>query len=156
MFGMSAYGYKRTCGGVSDYVRFNSESRHSEAQERFGLKKRTLDVRLAPKSGHPRGWSHNRSPTPKSHTSVIPVTSASAISDHIRVKERNKVFRSEGKGNVQSPFSNHHNRCCGGYGWFAARTAFRSGDGCAVSWQHLSTSASCNKASLRGGFGGVF
>jgi len=48
---MSAYGYKRTCGGVSRRVRFTRESRHSEVQERLGLKKRTLDVRFAPKSG---------------------------------------------------------------------------------------------------------
>ncbi len=41
---MSAYGYKRTCGGVSRRVRFTRESRHSEVQERLGLKKRTLRV----------------------------------------------------------------------------------------------------------------
>ncbi len=45
---MSASGYKQTFQGVSQNVRFAPESRHPEAQERFGLKKRTLDVRFAP------------------------------------------------------------------------------------------------------------
>ncbi len=49
---MSASGYKRTCGEVRQRVRFAPESGHSEAQERFGLKKRTLDVCFAPESGH--------------------------------------------------------------------------------------------------------
>ena len=53
---MSAYGYWRTCGGVSDCVRFTPNSGHSEAQERFGLKKRTLDVRFTPNSGHKHLW----------------------------------------------------------------------------------------------------
>ncbi len=48
---MSAYGYKRTYRGSVRKVRFTPESGHSEAQERFGLKKRTLDVRFAPGSG---------------------------------------------------------------------------------------------------------
>ena len=51
---MSASGYKRTCGGLRDYVRFAPNSGHSEAQARFGLKKQTLNVRLAPDSG--RKW----------------------------------------------------------------------------------------------------
>ena len=51
---MSAYGYKRTLWGSALNVRFTPESRHSEAEERFGLKKRTLDVRFTPKSG--RNW----------------------------------------------------------------------------------------------------
>jgi hypothetical protein len=49
---MSAHGYKQTFQGVSQNVRFTPESRHSAAQERFGLKKRKSDVRLAPNSGH--------------------------------------------------------------------------------------------------------
>ncbi len=49
---MSAYGYKRTYGEVPQRVRFTPESRHSDTQERLGLKKRTLDVRFAPESGH--------------------------------------------------------------------------------------------------------
>ncbi len=53
---MTAYGYKQTCGQVSDYVRFTPVSGHSEAQERGGLKKRTLDVRLTPNSGLIRVW----------------------------------------------------------------------------------------------------
>ena len=48
---MSAYGYKQTSRGSRQRVRFTPESGHSEAEERFGLKKRTLDVRFAPKSG---------------------------------------------------------------------------------------------------------
>ncbi len=48
---MSASGYKQTFGGGSGYVRFTPESGHSDAQERVGLEKRTLDVRLAPESG---------------------------------------------------------------------------------------------------------
>ncbi len=43
---MSAFGYKRTCSGQLANARFTPESRHSEAQERFGLKMRSLDVRL--------------------------------------------------------------------------------------------------------------
>ncbi len=48
---MSASGYKQTFGEVCQRVRFTPKSGHSEAQERVGLKKRTLDVRLTPKSG---------------------------------------------------------------------------------------------------------
>ncbi len=51
---MSAYGYKRTYSGQLANVRFTPESRHSDAQERFGLKKQTLDVRFTPNSG--RKW----------------------------------------------------------------------------------------------------
>ncbi len=51
---MSACGYKRTYSGQLANVRFTPESGHSEAQERVGLKKRTLDVRFAPNSG--RNW----------------------------------------------------------------------------------------------------
>ncbi len=51
---MSAYGYKRTLLGRASNVRFTPKSGHSEAQERLRLKKRTLDARLAPKSG--RKW----------------------------------------------------------------------------------------------------
>ncbi len=51
---MSASGYKRTYSGQLANVRFTPESGHSEAQERFGLKKRTLDVRFTPNSG--RKW----------------------------------------------------------------------------------------------------
>ena len=47
---MSAFGYKQTCGEVRQRVRITPESGHSEAQGRVGLKKRTLDVRLAPES----------------------------------------------------------------------------------------------------------
>jgi hypothetical protein len=48
---MSAYGYKQTYGEVHQRVRFTLNSGHSDEQERFGLKKRTLDVCLAPSSG---------------------------------------------------------------------------------------------------------
>ncbi len=51
---MSASGYKRTLWSAAWSVRFAPKSRHSDAQERLGLEKRTLDVRLAPKSGHKR------------------------------------------------------------------------------------------------------
>ena len=53
---MSAYGYKQTFRGQLANVRFTPESGHSEAQERFGLKKRTSNVRFAPKSGHKWLW----------------------------------------------------------------------------------------------------
>ncbi len=43
---MSASGYKRTLWGRASNVRFTPESGHSEAQERFGLKKRTSNVRF--------------------------------------------------------------------------------------------------------------
>ncbi len=49
---MSTYGYKRTYRGQLVNVRFTPKSRHSEAQERVGLKKRTLDVCFTPESGH--------------------------------------------------------------------------------------------------------
>ncbi len=39
---MSAYGYKQTFRGQLANVRFTPESGHSEAQERLGLKKRSL------------------------------------------------------------------------------------------------------------------
>ncbi len=48
---MSAYGYKRTLWDRAPNVRFTPESGHSQAQERFGLKKQTLDVRLTPNFG---------------------------------------------------------------------------------------------------------
>ncbi len=51
---MSASGYKQTLWGRAWNVRFAPKSGHSEAQERVGLKKRTLDVRFAPNSG--RKW----------------------------------------------------------------------------------------------------
>jgi hypothetical protein len=41
---MSASGYKQTLWGRASKVRFAPESRHSEAQERVGLKKRALNV----------------------------------------------------------------------------------------------------------------
>ncbi len=41
---MSASGYKQTYSGQLANVRFTPESGHSEAQERFGLKKRTSRV----------------------------------------------------------------------------------------------------------------
>jgi hypothetical protein len=49
---MSAYGYKRTYSGQLANVRFTPNSGHSEAQARFGLKKRTSNVCLTPESGH--------------------------------------------------------------------------------------------------------
>ncbi len=49
---MSASGYKQTFQGVSQNVRFTPNSGHSEAQERFGLKKQTSNVRFAPNSEH--------------------------------------------------------------------------------------------------------
>jgi len=49
---MSAYGYKRTYSGQFANVRFAPESGRSEVQERVGPKKQTLDVCLAPESGH--------------------------------------------------------------------------------------------------------
>ncbi len=51
IYRMSASGYKRTFGVWLANVRFTPNSGHSEAQERFGLKKQTLDVCLAPNSG---------------------------------------------------------------------------------------------------------
>ncbi len=51
---MSASGYKRTYSELLANVRFTPNSGHSEAPERVGRKKQTLDVRLAPKSG--RKW----------------------------------------------------------------------------------------------------
>ncbi len=53
---MSAFGYKQTYRGQLANVRFTPESGHSEAEERGGLKKRTLDVRFAPNSGHKWVW----------------------------------------------------------------------------------------------------
>ena len=47
---MSAFGYKQTSRGLGQNVRFTPKSGHSEAQERVGLKKRTLDVCFAPES----------------------------------------------------------------------------------------------------------
>ncbi len=52
--GMSASGYKQTFRQVCQNVGFTPKSGHSEAQERVGLKKQTLDVRFTPKSG--RKW----------------------------------------------------------------------------------------------------
>ncbi len=49
---MSAVGYKQTFIGQLANVRFTPESRHSDAQERVGLEKRTFNVRLTPNSGH--------------------------------------------------------------------------------------------------------
>jgi hypothetical protein len=48
---MSACGYKQTSRGQLANVRFTPESRHSDAQKRFGLKKRTFGVRFTPESG---------------------------------------------------------------------------------------------------------
>ncbi len=53
---MSAFGYKRTYSGQLANARFTPNSGHSDAQERFGLKKRPLDVRFAPNSGHKWLW----------------------------------------------------------------------------------------------------
>ncbi len=50
----SAPGYKRTLSARRLSVRFAPESRHSDARNRLGLKKRTLDVRYYPESG--RNW----------------------------------------------------------------------------------------------------
>ncbi len=49
---MSASGYKQTYSGQLANVCFTPKSGHSEAQERLGLKKRTLGVRFTPESGH--------------------------------------------------------------------------------------------------------
>ncbi len=49
---MSASGYKQTYSGQLTNVRFTPNSGHSDAQERAGLKKQTLDVRFYPESGH--------------------------------------------------------------------------------------------------------
>ncbi len=51
---MSASGYKQTSRGQLANVRFTPNSGHSEAHERVGLKKRTLDVCLTPESR--RNW----------------------------------------------------------------------------------------------------
>jgi hypothetical protein len=48
---ISRLGYKQTFWGGDDEVRFDPKSRLTEVQERAGLKKQTLDVRLAPESG---------------------------------------------------------------------------------------------------------
>ncbi len=53
---MSASGYKRTLWGRPSNVRFTPNSGHSVAQERVGLKKRTLNVCFAPNSGHKWLW----------------------------------------------------------------------------------------------------
>ncbi len=55
---MSAFGYKQTFGGQLANVRFTSNSGHSDVQKRLGLKKQTLDGRLAPNSG--RNWVWRR------------------------------------------------------------------------------------------------
>ncbi len=47
---MSASGYKQTFRGLLANVRFTPKSGHSEAQARFGLKKRTSNVCFAPES----------------------------------------------------------------------------------------------------------
>ncbi len=47
---MTAYGYKQTSRGSLHYVRFTPKSRHWRAPKQLGLRKRTLDVRLAPNS----------------------------------------------------------------------------------------------------------
>ncbi len=62
---MSAYGYKQTFGEVRQRVRFTPESGHSEAQEHFGLKKRTLDVRSTPDSGRKWLWRGMSASDPK-------------------------------------------------------------------------------------------
>ncbi len=53
---MSACGYKQTSRAQLANVRFAPESGHSEAQERFGLKKRTFNVCLTPESGRKWLW----------------------------------------------------------------------------------------------------
>ncbi len=53
---MSASGYKQTFRGLLANVRFTPKSGHSEAQARFGLKKRTSNVCLTPESRHNWRW----------------------------------------------------------------------------------------------------
>ncbi len=68
---MSASGYKQTSRGQLANVCFTPKSGHSEARERVGLKKRTLDVRLAPNSGHKWPWCGMSAFDPK-RTLAIP------------------------------------------------------------------------------------
>jgi hypothetical protein len=51
---MSASGYLQTSRGQLASDPFTPETGHPEAQERFGLKKRTFDARFAPDTG--RKW----------------------------------------------------------------------------------------------------
>ncbi len=62
---MSAFGYKQTLCPYLANVRFTPESGHSNAQERLGFKKQTLDVRLSPNSGRKsvRRWESAIDPT---------------------------------------------------------------------------------------------
>ncbi len=68
---MSAYGYKRTLWDRASNVRFTPESGHSDAQERVGLKKRTLDVRFAPESRHKWLWRGMSAYDPKRTLSIF-------------------------------------------------------------------------------------
>ncbi len=68
---MSASGYKQTSRGPLANVCFTPESRHSDTQKRFGLKKRTFDVRLAPESGLKWLWCGMSAFDPK-ETSALP------------------------------------------------------------------------------------
>jgi hypothetical protein len=63
---MSASGYKRTLWDRASNVRFTPESGHSDRQERFGLKKRTLNVCFTPNSGRKsvRRWESAYDPKP--------------------------------------------------------------------------------------------
>ncbi len=62
---MSASGYKQTYSGQLANVRFTPESGHSDAQERMGPKKRSLDVRSYPISGHKWLWRWMSASDPK-------------------------------------------------------------------------------------------
>ncbi len=62
---MSASGYKQTFRGQLANVRFTPKSGHSDAQERVGLKKRTLNVCFTPESGRSTGYRRMSAFDPK-------------------------------------------------------------------------------------------
>ncbi len=70
---MSASGYKRTLLGRVSEVRFTPNTRHSEVQERFALKKRTLNVCLTPDSGRNRVWCWRSVIDPKQKSGISEV-----------------------------------------------------------------------------------
>ncbi len=90
---MSAFGYKQTFSGQLANVRFTPNSGHSEAQEWVGLKKRTLDVCFAPKSGHKwlgRGMSaYDRNPT----FMVLALFCEVDVSRRVTASDLNQVVR---------------------------------------------------------------
>jgi hypothetical protein len=80
---MSAFGYKRTSSPYLANVRFTPESGHSQAQERFGLKKQTLNVCFTPKSGHKWLWRGMSAFDPKRTFSAV---------DSAAIRKQTSVF----------------------------------------------------------------